>query len=174
MLPSRRQLNSKKTRMKISFKLAALVGVSALLFSACTPATPEAKKVDMDQVKTAIQAKEDAYAAGEKAKDAAAVAAYYSNDAISYNRNRAPSVGKAAIQSEIAARIASDSSGNLTTYKVVDLFVEGETVIEVGSYTTTNPAGAVTDSGHYMSCFRLEDGKYNCFRDMSASSMPLK
>jgi ketosteroid isomerase-like protein len=48
---------------------------------------------------------EDAFAAGEKAKDADAVAVYYSDDAISYGRNAQPIVGKVAITESLAKSI---------------------------------------------------------------------
>jgi len=155
----------------LSFILFAFI---ALLISACSSPAGEAKTVDMDKLKTDIQAMEDAYAAGEKAKDAAAVAAYYSDDATSYNRNEEPTVGKAAIQDRIAKRIASDTTGNHSVYKVVDLFADGNMVVEIGSYSSINPAGTEVDKGHYLSVFQNRDGKYVCIRDMSVTSMPAK
>ena len=57
-------------------------------------------------------------------------------------------------------------------YKVVDLFAEGNTAIEIGSWTVMNPAGAEVKKGHYMSYLQKRDGKYVCVRDMNVSSMP--
>ena len=48
---------------------------SALIFSACST-TVKKETVDMEKIKIEIQAMEDAYAVGEKAKDADAVVAY--------------------------------------------------------------------------------------------------
>jgi ketosteroid isomerase-like protein len=159
--------------MRSIIKLSVLTAISAMLFAACSPAAEEAKPMDMDKARADIQAMEDAYTAGEKAKDAAAIAAYYSADAISYNRNQEPSVGKAAITESIAKRIASDTTGNQSVYKVVDIIAEGDMLVEIGSFTTTNAAGAETDKGHYMSVFKKQaDGKYLCVRDMSVTSMP--
>ena len=160
--------------MKSKFQLAALFSISTLLFAACNSKTGTTASVDMDKLKTEIQAMEDAFAAGEKAKDAAAVAVYYSDDAISYNRNEEPTKGKAAIQERIAKNLAKDTSGNYNVYKVVDLFAEGNMVVEVGSWTILNPSGAEVDRGHYMSCFQKRNGKYVCVRDMNATSMPAK
>ena len=85
-------------------KLVGFIAITALILSACS--TTEQKEVlDMDKVRLEIQAMEDAYAAGEKAKDADAVAAYYSDDAISYSRNTEPLSGKAAIRDNIANNI---------------------------------------------------------------------
>ena len=158
--------------MRSKFQSPVLLGIFALLFSACS--NEKSAPVDMDKLKTEIQAMEDAFAAGEKAKDAAAVVAYYSDDAIGYGRNEEPSKGKQAIQQKIAQRIAKDTTGNANVYKVVDLFAEGNMAVEIGSWTEMSPAGAEVNRGHYMSYFQKRDGKWLCVRDMSVSSMPAK
>ena len=160
--------------MRSKFQLAALSLISALIFSACSTPAEKAATVDMDKLKTEIQGMENAFAAAEKAKDAAAVAAYYSDDAISYSRNEEPTTGKAAIQDGIAKRIAKDTTGNYNVYKVVDLFAEGNMVVEIGSWTEMSPAGAEVGKGHYMSLFQKRDGKYVCVRDMNVTSSPAK
>jgi uncharacterized protein (TIGR02246 family) len=162
--------------MKIKFQSAIALGISALIFTACSSSTavePE-KTVDLEKAKTEIQAMEDAFAAGEKAKDANAVAVYYADDAVSYSRNKPPASGKAAIKEQIAQQIAKDSTGNTYVYKVVDVFGEGNTLVEIGSWTSLNSSGAEVDKGHYMSYFKKTDGKYVCVRDMNVSSTPVK
>jgi len=119
-------------------------------FSAFNTPAAEAKAVDLDILKPEIQAMEDAYAAAEKAKDAVKVIAYYSDDATGYNRNEPPSVVKAAIKSRITDRLAKDTTGNNNVYKVVDLFAEGNMVVEIGSWTMNSPSGAEISKGHYM------------------------
>lgn len=158
--------------MKSKFLIVALSGLSALFFSACTTPAEEAKPIDMDKLKVEIQAMEDAYAAAEKAKDADGVVAYYSQDAVSYSRNEAPLSGAAAIKEKIAKRLASDTTGNTSVYKVVDLFAEGNTATEIGSWTTISPAGAEVEKGYYMSYFQKRDGKYVCVRDMNVTTTP--
>lgn len=155
--------------------MAIIAILSAFLLTACSGPAPEQKAaLDLGKIKTEIQAMEDAYATAEQAKDAAGVAAYYAEDAVSYNRNEEPTRGKAAIQERIAKRIASDTTGNKSTYAVVDLYAEGNQVVEIGSFTQTNPAGAVSDKGFYMSYFEKRDGKYQCVRDMSVTTTPVK
>jgi ketosteroid isomerase-like protein len=160
--------------MRRKFQVAVLFGISALLFSACNTPAGEAATVDLAKAKTDIQAMEDAYAAAEKVKDAAAIVAYYSDDAISYNRNEEPASGKAAIKERLAQRMAKDTTGNTSVYKVVDLFADGNMLVEIGSWTLHNPAGAEVGKGHYMSVFQKRDGKYVCVRDMSVDSNPAK
>ena len=160
--------------MRSNFQLAVLFVMFALLFSACSAPAGDSKALDMDKVKPQIQAMEDAFAAGEKAKDVNAVAAYYANDAISYSRDEEPFSGIEAIKKHIADNIAKDS-GNVNVYKVVDLFGEGNTLVEIGSWTSVNPSGAEVDKGYYMSCFQKQaDGTYKCIRDMNVTSMPAK
>ena len=124
----------------------------------------------MEQVRVEIQAMEDAYAAGEKAKDADAVAAYYSDDAISYSGNEQPLSGKAAIRDNIA----KDTTENYNVYKVVDLFAEGNVAVEIGSWTEFDSSGNEKENGNYMSYFQKRDGKYICVRDMSTTTSPVK
>ena len=68
----------------------------------------------------------------------------------------------------------ANTSGNSNVYKVVDLYHDGDLLVEVGSWTRMSPSGAQVDNGHYMSVFQKKDGKYVCVRDMSVSSTPAK
>lgn len=161
--------------MKKHIRLFGFLVFTALTFASCTTAEKK-ETVDMEKIKAEIQAMEDAYAAGEKNKDADAVAAYYSEDAISYSRNKQPISGKAAIRKNIANNIANDTTGNYSVYKIVDLFVEsdGDAVVEIGSWTNFDPSGKEVENGNYMSYFQKRDGKYLCVRDMSTTTAPVK
>ncbi len=171
--------------MKQYMKMFGLLVITLLTFAACSNSEKKEKDdktvnvmadetVDMEKAKGEIQAMEDAYAAGEKSKDADAVAAYYSDDAISYSRNRQPLSGKAAIRESIANNIANDTTGNYSVYKIVDLFVEGDMAVEIGSWTDFDASGKKVDNGNYMSYFQKRDGKYICVRDMSTTTSPVK
>ena len=156
-------------------KLLLFFVLSATVF-ACTQTTvtvEEKPTIDMEAVKTEIQALEDGFAAAEAKKDADAVAAYYSDDAISYSRNQEPLVGKEAIRNAIAERMAKDSLGNVNVYKVVDLWMEGDLAVEIGSWKENTPAGVEVEHGNYMSIFKKVDNKYTCIRDMSVTAKPL-
>jgi len=159
--------------MSNKFFLVAVSAMAVSVFSACATEEKTAA-VDIAKVKPEIQAMEDAYAAAEKAKDAEKVMAYYSDDAMSYGRNRAPEVGKSAIREGLAKRLAEDTTGNTNVYKIVDLFAEGNMLVEIGSWTETNSAGTEINKGHYMSYFQKRDGKYVCVRDMNVTSSPAK
>ncbi|MBK9271402.1 MAG: nuclear transport factor 2 family protein [Saprospiraceae bacterium] len=162
--------------MKPQNLILNLAGAILVLLSSCAkPAeTPAAASIDMDALKTEIQAMEDGFAAGEKAKDAEAVAAYYSEDAVSYHKGNDPIVGRSAIKERIASRMAADSSGNQNVYKIVDLFADGDLAVEIGSWTEVAPDSTEKDKGYYLSVFKKKDGKYQCIRDMSISTTPEK
>src|SRR5258708_38368608 len=104
-------IHLKQFFMRSKFQPAILFGISALVFSACNATDGEAKAVDLDKLKPEIQSMEDAYAAAEKAKDADKVVVYYSDDAVSYNRNEMPTSGKAAIKARLADHLAKDTTG---------------------------------------------------------------
>jgi len=157
--------------MRNHIKSFGFLALSAIMLSACTT-SEKVEVLDMEKVKTEIQAMEEAYAAGEKAKDADAVAAYYSDDAMGYSRNQQPLSGKSAIRDNIAKGIAADTTGNYSVYKVVDLFAEGNTAVEIGSWTKFDSSGTEMENGNYMSYFQKRDGKYLCVRDMSTTTSP--
>lgn len=159
--------------MRSNIRLFGMLAFMALVISSCTT-TEKEEVLDMEKVRVEIQAMEDAYAAGQKAKDADAVAAYYADDAISYSQNQQPLSGKAAIRDNIADRIAKDTTGNYNVYKVVDLFAEGNTAVEIGSWTQFDAAGNEKENGNYMSYFQKREGKYICVRDMSTTTSPVK
>lgn len=153
--------------------LVSFLTIAAVSFSGCKEQPKEeptdAVGIDMDHLKVEIQAIEDAFAAGEKAKDADAVVAYYSDNAISYSRNRPSAVGKVAIRESIAKSIANDTLGEYSVYKVVDLFADGDLATKIGSWTQYDASVTETENGYYLSVFEKRDGKYECVRDMNIS-----
>ena len=170
--------------MKKIIYLMGLLMVLSVTFSSCTnpekaeamdKEMPKVEAIDMANLKVEIQAMEDAYAAAEKAKDANAIAtAYYDENAISYSRNNQPAVGRTAIGESIAEGIANDTLGGYNVYKVVDLFAEGNTAVEIGSWTEFDASGTEMENGYYMSYFEKSDGKYKCVRDMNVTTKTRK
>lgn len=163
--------------MKRNCGFLALLLLVVVFLSACnapTEAKMEPATIDMAKLTVEIQAMEDAFAAGEKAKDVDAVAIYYADDAISYNRNEPPSVGMASIKEKISKGFAKDSLGGNNVYKLVDLFAEGNGATEIGTWTRMSAAGVKEENGYYISYFQKRDGKYKCVRDMSMTESAAK
>lgn len=161
--------------MKRRIQMFLPLAFAALFFVACSDNSTKTETVDTDKLKVEIQALEDAFSAGEKAKNVDSVVAYYSDNATSFSRNEPPSVGKEAIKAKIAKSIAEDTlAGSYNVYKVVDLYAEGNSATEIGSWTRFNAAGTELEQGYYMSYFLKKDGKYQCVRDMSVKTSPDK
>jgi ketosteroid isomerase-like protein len=121
---------------------------------------------DLGTLKTEIQAMEDAYAAGQNAKDVNAIMPYYSNDAVSFTNNDVAAIGAEAIAKRIQADLDLNTTKKTSTFKVQDIFVDGNLLVETGSSETKDSTGTVISTGKYMSLFEKRDGKYVCIRDI--------
>ncbi|MBK9256086.1 MAG: DUF4440 domain-containing protein [Saprospiraceae bacterium] len=159
-----------KNKIQFPFFLT-VIAIGILTFTSCkqAPVGEAATAPDMDAIKTEIQAMEDAYATAYSAGDANAVVAYYADDAVSMPANEPSSVGKAAISASIQKSIDERKSPITQTYEVVDLYAEGDLLVETGKSTTKDSTGTVISTGKYMSVFKKVDGKYICIRDISNS-----
>lgn len=151
--------------------LLTMIAIGILSFTSCKQADAGdmAKAPDMDAIKAEIQAMEDAYAVAFSAGDANAVVAYYADDAVSMPSDEPSAVGKAAILASIQKSIDERKSPTTQAYEVIDLFAEGDLLVETGKSTTKDSTGAVIRTGKYISVFKKVDGKYICIRDMSNS-----
>lgn len=137
----------------------------AVIFNACTLAPPADTKPDLDALRVEFQAMEDAFAAGQLAKDADAVAAYYADDAVSLDDGGPKLTGKAAITEKIRNDMAADTLNHISTFTVEDVFADGDLAVEVGASVTKDADGNTVSTGKYISVFQKRDGKYLCIRD---------
>ena len=149
-----------KKTTQFSFLFAVLAAVTFTLVS-CQPAKP-----DLAKIKPEIQAMEDAYAAGLKAKDANAVIAYYADDAVSMDNNAPIVVGHDALLKMAQDEIAGDTTNLTVSFETVDLYAAGEYVVETGKATYKDAEGNVKKSGKYMTLFEKRNGKYLAIRDI--------
>jgi ketosteroid isomerase-like protein len=150
---------------RFSFLFAALA-TTALLTASCKPAAQEPAKPDLAAIRTEIQAMEDAYAAGLKAKDANAVVAYYADDAISLVNNAPIAVGHDALLKMAQDDIAKDTANTTVSFETVDIFAAGDYVVETGKATYKDPSGNVAKTTKYMTLFEKRNGKYLAIRDI--------
>ena len=123
-------------------------------------------KPDMGKVKAEIQALESAWAAADNARDAAAISAFYADDAISMSNNNPMLVGKAAILKDIEAGLAKRQKGATVSYDIMDVFGDENTVTEVGKTTSKDAAGKVLYTGKYMAIWEKRNGKWLAIRDI--------
>ena len=136
------------------------------ILAACQAPVAEEAALDMDAIKAEIQAMEDAYAEASNTKNAEAQVAYYADDAQSMAPNMPTLVGKEAILAYTKEEMAKDSADDSTIrFEIVDLFADGDLLVEVGKSITTKSDGTET-TGKYVSVFEKRDGKYICVRDI--------
>jgi len=161
-----------KNKIQFPF-LMTVIAIGMLPFTSCKQASAGegegAAAPDMEAIKAEIQAMEDAYAVAYSAGDANAVVAYYADDAVTMPANEPIAVGKAAILASLQKSIDNRKGVRTSTYEVVDLYAEGDLLVETGKSTTKDSTGAVIGTGKYMSVFKKVDGKYICIRDISNS-----
>ncbi len=129
-------------------------------------APTEAAKPDKAKIKTEIQSLETAWAAADNAGDVSALLAFYSEDAVSMGSGSPMAVGKAAIQKEIEAGMASRPAGVTAKYETLDVFGDENTVTEVGKFTQMDASGKEISTGKYMAIWEKRNGKYICVRDI--------
>jgi ketosteroid isomerase-like protein len=165
--------------MKNYLRIATACFALSLFTVACSSPAPEeatapeetaptvAAAPDMAAIKAEIQTLEDAWGAADNAGDVNALMAFYSDDAVSMGEGTPMAVGKAAIQKEIEASMASRTAGNTVKYEVLDVFGDQNTVTEVGKTTRIDASGKVISTGKYMAIWEKRDGKYICVRDIS-------
>lgn len=159
------------------FRIASpLIALTFFSLAGCAPApenvaTPEPvvveSKPDMAAVKAEIQAIENAWSAADNAGDIPALLAFYSDDAVSMGSGSPMAVGKAAIQKEMEANMASRPAGVTVSYEVIDVFGDENTVTEVGKMTRKDASGKEISTGKYMAVWEKRNGKYICVRDIS-------
>jgi ketosteroid isomerase-like protein len=155
-----------------------LFGSMICLLLACNNKKEESSaavvdKVDKEQIKKEIQAKEDEFAATYNASVLKDIG-YYADDAISFYQNRPALVGKEAIIEFLKADLATNTK-NKISFKTQEVFVssDGNLVVELGHFTVIDSTNMGINKGNYMSLFEKRNGKYVCVRDMSASDVVL-
>lgn len=153
--------------MKNILNAGMLSLIGFFLFTiACKSAPVEAPALDLAQIRTEIQAMEDAYALAQNAGDVAAIMAYYASDAISLPNEKPVASGSEAIMNYLKEDIAANMTKQTSTFEVVDLFADGRYVVETGKSTNRDSTGAIGSTGKYMSLFEKREGKYVCIRDI--------
>jgi ketosteroid isomerase-like protein len=155
-------------------KKGSLGCIICLLF-ACNAKKEESATVviDKEQIKNAIQAKEDAFAQIYNSGELKRIG-YYADDAVSYFQNRPPLVGKDSIIAFLKSDLFSNT--DKIAFKTNEVFVsdDGKQVVEIGSFKVVDSLNNPLNTGNYMSLFEKRDSGYVAVRDMSTSDSPVK
>lgn len=160
--------------MKNKFLIGGLLLFVLTLSVSCNQKKEEptatAPAIDNEQIKTEIQAVEDAFAAVYNSGNIDSLS-YYADDATSYFNGKMPLVGKEAIHQSIKEEVANFTKGDKISFETKEVYVteNGNHVVEIGAYKFSDSTGTKLRSGNYFSLFKKIDGKYKCVRDMGNS-----
>lgn len=126
--------------------------------------------IDNEQIKTEIQAIENAFATVYNTGNIDALT-YYADDATSYFNGKMPLVGKEAIHQSMKEELANFTKGDKISFETKEIYVanDGKHVMEIGAYKFVDSTGTKLRSGNYFSLFEKRDGQYKCVRDMGNS-----
>lgn len=119
--------------------LALAAGV--LLFASCEMMEKD-EKVDMDALKTEIQALENSYAEAMMAKDVDALLDFYADDFKSLANEETTITTKEEMRKRMERDFAKDSLPGTYDFQVVDLIAKDDLVIETGKSTYTSADGS--------------------------------
>lgn len=122
---------------------------------------------DMVAIKAEIQALENEYAAASNARNAAGIAAIYSDDAITLESNKPMVVGKAAILKNAEEFLSKRPKGSTTEFETLEVFGNDKLVTEIGKSVNKDAAGKVIYTGKYMALWEKRDGKWLTIRDIN-------
>lgn len=110
-----------------------------------------------------------------KKHDAAACAALFADDGISYGMNQEPFVGPAAIKKHFAEQDAKSPKADVNwSTERVEVASSGDMAVEYGKYNVKGigPAGTDSDEGKYITVYRKVNGAWKVAADIGSSTKP--
>jgi len=142
--------------------------------NAIANAAPAATPVDTKASEDEIRQLDEAYFAAVKAKDANAIAALYTEDAVSMNPNAPSVVGREAIakyNQNFLKLSQLEMTGGPETIKISD---DGTMAYDAGKYSmswTDAKGKTLKDEGKYLEVLKKVDGKWRVVSDANSSNM---
>lgn len=147
-----------------------LLATCLLALTACQQ-TSETQP-DLAQIKSDIQAQENAWADALNNKDLDALMAMYTDDAVSMPFGAPTLTGKAAIRQGQVQDFATMPAGMTYSFETVEVSGNADEVTEIGNSTYKDADGKVIGTGKYMCVWKKQDGKYLCAREMYNDDQP--
>lgn len=161
-------------------KTILIAGIASLLMLSCSKDkktdTSTVTTVDKEQIKTDIQALENAYQESMNAKNTDGIKDFYAEDARTYVYGKPVGLGKAAILESIQKDFANAAAGAQIHFSIKELLVsnDGNQVVEISGFSITDKTGAAAVTGHYFGLFEKREGRYQCVREMITPDTALK
>jgi uncharacterized protein (TIGR02246 family) len=160
-----------------------LLSVAALLLPACqvsekpandAAAANSAAAVDTAADEQAIRAQVDHWEELVKAKDAAAIAALYTEDGAVMPPNAPIGKGRAAIQQTWASMMQTPGFDLTITPEQILVSSSGDMALDRGTYSLkVTPSGTTqTDTGKYVLVWRKIGGEWKAAADIFNSDLP--
>ncbi len=140
--------------------------VMSLVFVLLMAGCMQAPQTDLERFK----AMRDVWQSAYDAKDPAASAAIYAEDGALLPPNNETISSRAAIEAYLTESLASGISVGL---KDTEVYAHGDVGYMAGTYTVTDAGGATIDKGKYVEIWRQVDGKWQIFRAIWNSNLPL-
>lgn len=161
--------------MKRIASLCAVIAVACSLTGCTSAPAPVANTHDAD-VK-AIQDNETQWLADWASKDAAKIAAHYSDDATLMVPGGPATSGKDAIQKALAGMVTDPALSMKFQAAKVDAAASGDLGYSQGTYTMTVTDMAskkvINDHGSYVTVYRKQaDGSWKSVSDIAVSEVP--
>jgi uncharacterized protein (TIGR02246 family) len=127
------------------------------------------EKLDPVELQGEIEAVNDVFMKAVKDRDAAAIAALYTEEAMLLPPNAGFVKGKEAIQGMWQSMA---DMGIEMVFKTVEVEGWDDTAIEMSTYEIKGPDGTVLDNGKYIVIWKYVEGKWLLHRDIFNSSVP--
>lgn len=143
---------------------------AVLIASAALLTLPGAGFGQEDDAMAQITAGTEAWEAGWKAGDAAAIAALYADGATLMPPGADPVTGQAAIQAFWQAALDS-ADGMTSSLETKEVQSYGDMAVEIGSYVDTAADGSHAGHGKWVAVWQKVDGSWKIIRDIWNSSM---
>lgn len=146
------------------------------LAAACQPQQASPPAVDAAAVRTAIEGANAKWSEAYLAKDAAALAALHTEDAILAPPNAERASGREAIAAAYAALFTEITpTANEVSVDRLEVAQSGDLAYQVGTYrgtTTLADGSSVSDTGTFVSVFKNVNGQWMLAVDTWNSDIP--
>jgi len=137
-----------------------------LVFVLLTASCMQAPQTDLEGFK----AMRDVWQSAYDAKDPTVLAAIYAEDGALLQPNSEAISSRAAIEAYLTESLASGISIGM---KDTEVYAHGDVGYMAGTYIVTDAGGATIDPGKYVEIWRQVDGKWQIYRAIWNSSLPL-